>query len=213
MRSSAGATRRGSFARFHDETPMRCSGTRSVRLLMLLLAACTSPRAEPAVDSAAAAQPPGAPASSAAAVLTPAALRRLRWLEGSWRGVDASGAGGADDAFYERYRFADDSTLLIDAFRDSTFTVVTEQSRYELHAGRFEKAGVGARWVVVRLGDDGAVDFAPVRGARNAFTWRPLSADAWTAELRWPADPATPNGAARRRTYRMTRVAGPSAAR
>ena len=136
------------------------------------------------------------------ATLSVADLGTLRWLVGSWRG-----SGDDQSPFYERYAFVDDSTLLVESFRDSTFGEVTERARYELRAGRFANAGPAesAQWVAVRL-DRGAVTFAPVRRARNRFVWRPVSANEWIADLEWPASNAAP---ARTRTYRMVRWTAP----
>ena len=137
------------------------------------------------------------------AVLRPTDLGALRWIVGSWRG---SGDGQAP--FYERYRFTDDSTLLVESFKDSTLAEVTEGTRYELRGGLFANASTAqsAQWVAVRL-DRGAITFAPVRRARNRFTWRPESADVWTADLEWPASNAAP---ARSRSYRMVRWTPPA---
>jgi hypothetical protein len=137
------------------------------------------------------------------AMLRAADLRALQWIVGTWRG---SGDGQA--SFYERYRFLDDSTLLVESFKDSTLADVSESTRYELRGGRLANAAPenAAQWVAVRL-TDGAITFAPVRRARNRFIWRPESADVWIAELAWPASNAAP---ARARTYRMVRWTPPA---
>jgi hypothetical protein len=73
----------------------------------------------PAVGAQAAA--PAAPASPAATPVrvTPREFATLRWIAGDWRG---GGTGGTmQPPFYERYRFADDSTLLVESFADSTW--------------------------------------------------------------------------------------------
>ena len=137
------------------------------------------------------------------ATLRAADLRALRWIAGTWRG---SGDGQAP--FYERYRFLDDSTLLVESFKDSTLADVSESTRYELRGGRLANAvpESAPQWVAVRLAS-GAITFAPVRRARNRFTWRPESRDVWIAELAWPATNAAP---ARTRTYRMVRGTPPA---
>jgi hypothetical protein len=138
------------------------------------------------------------------ATLRPADLRTLQWIVGTWRGT-----GDGQSPFYERYRFVDDSTLLVETFRDSTLAEVSESTRYELRGGRFANAGLATapQWTAVRLAD-GAITFAPVRRARNRFTWRRLSADQWIADLAWPA--ADASGAPRTRTYRMERWTSPA---
>lgn len=146
------------------------------------------------------AQPPAATAPrTTPATITRAEFTRLRWIAGSWRGT-----GVGQPPFYERYRFVDDSTLLVDSFADSTLATVTETSRYELRGGRLGNTG-NVRWGAVTI-DAASVRFAPIAGARNEFTWTRESRDAWVAVLRWPAAAGQP---ARERTYRLTRWAPP----
>jgi len=164
-------------------------------LVALSLAACDPPPRTAPVPAPAA--PPTAAAGPRAARITLGDFRRLRWIEGSWRG---SGVNQAP--FYERYRFADDSTLVVDAFPDSTLATVSESTRFELRGGTLGNAGTTVRWVASRL-DDRAVDFVPVVGARNTFTWRFESPDRWTALLHWPASDTRP---ARDATYQMERI-------
>ena len=168
-------------------------------LAVLALAACDSdPRSEtPAPPPA----PAVAPTTAAASPQSPARItiddfRKLRWIEGSWRG-----SGVNQPPFYERYRFVDDSTLVVDTFPDSTLATVGESTRFELRGGTLGNAGT-VRWVASRL-DDRAVDFTPVAGAQNTFTWRFEAPDRWTALLSWPANDTRP---ARDVTYNMDRI-------
>jgi hypothetical protein len=149
--------------------------------LVAVAAACDPPLPPPS--------PPGQPAR-----VSLAELRQLRWIEGTWRG---SGSGQAP--FYERYRFVDDSTLMVDSFADSTLAAVTESAPFELRGGRLSSGG--GRWVASQL-TRRWVTFIPVR-ARNLFTWRYDSPDSWTALLAWPATDTQP---ARMATYRMERI-------
>lgn len=55
------------------------------------------------------------------AQVSPSQFQQLRWLEGDWQGT-----GGGVDAFYERYRWVDDSTIRKYDFSDSTLAVVTD---------------------------------------------------------------------------------------
>jgi len=160
--------------------------------VLALATACDPPPRTPAAVPA----PPTA-SPQAAVRLTRTDFRRLRWIEGSWRG---SGSGQAP--FYERYRFADDSTLVVDSFADSTLATVSESTRFELRGGSLGNAGQAVRWVAARL-DDRAVDFVPVAGARNTFTWRYETPDRWTALLHWPPSDTRP---ARSATYTMERM-------
>jgi len=147
----------------------------------LALAACDPPPPQSA---------PGQPAR-----VTRAEFQQLRWIVGDWRG---SGPGQAP--FYERYRFVDDSTLVVDSFRDSTFAAVTESARFELRGGRL--SGPEGRWAASQLASR-SVTFIPISRARNVFTWRYDSPDRWTALLSWPATDTQP---ARSATYTMERV-------
>jgi hypothetical protein len=162
---------------------------RSAATPVLALAACALAACPPPL------YPP--PAAPQAGRITVADFRKLRWIEGSWRG---SGVGQAP--FYERYRFVDDSTLVVDAFPDSTLATVSESTRFELRGGTLANASATTRWVASRL-DDRAVDFVPVVGVRNTFTWRFESPDRWTALLHWPASDTRP---ARDATYHMVRI-------
>ena len=122
-------------------------------------------------------------------------VARLRWIEGTWRG------SGVDQApFFERYRFENESTLAVDSFPDEKLDKVEDTSRFELKDGRF-----GNPSYVANLIDDNAVNFEPVANAKNSFRWERVSANAWKATLKWPADGNKP---ARERVYNMERIQG-----
>lgn len=173
-----------------------------VTALVLSLAACAAiycagcSRAAKEIDRAHdAAAPPGPK------TITPDDLKRLRWIEGAWRGT-----GDAEPPFFERYRFDGDSALIVESFEDGTLGKVTETTRFEIRNGQFGNWEGAARWAATQL-DANSVTFEPAAGARNSFRWqRGDSADAWKAVLDWP-----PNGdkPARRRTYNMERWAEP----
>jgi len=191
-RSLESAVARAAHEEGCDPGASQLRGERDARLGAEALGYLTSPRR---IAVAACAERP--------ATLRTSDLRALQWIVGTWRG-----SGDGQSPFYERYRFVDDSTLLMDGFKDSTLVQVTETTRYELRGGRFANAGPAdaAQWVAVRL-TNGAITFAPVRRARNRFTWRPVSADEWVADLEWPASSAAP---ARARTYRLVRWTAPA---
>jgi hypothetical protein len=134
--------------------------------------------------------------SPAATLITPAELAKLRWIEGSWRGT-----GDVDVPFYERYRFENESTLLVDSFPDEKLTKVDDTTRFELKDGQFGNAGEGSRWIATAI-DDNSINFEPVSKARNSFSWKRESPDLWKAVLNWPA---TGNSPAKERVYRMER--------
>jgi hypothetical protein len=122
-------------------------------------------------------------------------LTKLRWIEGSWRGT-----GDIDKPFYERYKFENDTTLIVESFADEKFDKVTEVSRFELKDGRFGSSTGEAGSVATAL-DDNSITFAPLGKARNSFRFQRESADVWKAVLNWREADGTP----KERVYRMER--------
>jgi hypothetical protein len=154
-------------------------GAVAMSLAVLFGVSCRTearPESERALDSAARAERPAA-VQPAAGRYSLQDFRRLRWLEGSWRGKLPDGGH-----FYERYRVLNDSTIVMRGFADSTFASATDSARITLRGGTVADEG-GARWVATRL-DSSAVDFASERDASNNFTWVRESPDRWTATLR-----------------------------
>jgi hypothetical protein len=127
---------------------------------------------------------------------TAAQFASLRWIEGTWRGHLPDGG-----AFYERYRFVDDSTIAMRAFADSTLTSTTDSARIALRDGMIADEGGAARWAATRL-DSTGVAFTPIEGATNAFTWTRNHGDRWSAALTW----TDTHGEAHSVTYPMERV-------
>jgi len=122
-------------------------------------------------------------------------IAKLRWIEGTWRG------SGVDQApFFERYRFENESTLVVDTFPNEKLDKVEDTSRFELKNGRFANPSY-----VASLIDDNAINFEPVANAKNSFRWERVSANAWKATLKWPAEGNKP---ARERVYNMERIQG-----
>lgn len=127
---------------------------------------------------------------------TAADFARLRWIEGTWRGRLPDGR-----AFYERYRFVDDSTIAMQAFADSTLTSTSDSARIALRDGMIADEGGAARWAATRLDSTGAA-FTPIEGATNAFTWIRDRGDRWSTALTW----TDKHGEAHSVTYPMERV-------
>src|SRR5262249_53280252 len=123
-------------------------------------------------------------------------LKKLRWIEGSWRGT-----GDGEQPFFERYHFEGDSLLLVDSFKDASLRKVTDVTRFELRDGQLSNWGEGTRWVVTELNDE-LVRFDPVAKVRNSFVWQRVSKDKWKAILTWPANGDKP---ARERVFQMER--------
>ena len=155
-----------------------------VVLLMCSVSACGQSEANKQADSP---QPK---------TLTAADLTKLRWIEGSWRGT-----GDIDKPFYERYRFENDTTLLVESFDDEKFEKVTDASRFELKDGHFGKTE-GESGSVATAFDDNSITFSPLGKARNSFRFQRESADTWKAILNWK----DANGAPKERIYKMERI-------
>jgi len=134
--------------------------------------------------------------------VTAADLAKLRWLEGSWKGT-----GDGVDPFYERYRFENETTLMIESFANDKMDKATETSRYELIDGHFGQSGDGARYVATAI-DENSISFAPVAKAKNSFKWEKESANAWKATLTWPGKDNAPM----QRVYKMERITAPTPA-
>ena len=163
------------------------------RLLVFASAMFAAGCARDASDTRDSAAPAAVAADTASAVLAANAMSQLRWLDGSWRG-----SGNDQAPFYERYRVADDSTMVVEGYPDSTFAAANDTSQLQLRGGTLSLVGqTGSRWVATAL-SEGEVTFAPAARATNGFTWRRESADAWTAIMR--------SRTAGERTYRLTRV-------
>lgn len=128
--------------------------------------------------------------------ISPDDLKKLRWIEGAWRGT-----GDVEKPFYERYRF-EGTTLVVESFKDETLSKIDDVTRFELRDEQFGNYGEGARWTATRLTDD-SITFEPVAKARNSFRWQHESKDVWKAVLDWPAMEGKP---ARQRVYRMERL-------
>jgi hypothetical protein len=122
-------------------------------------------------------------------------LPKLRWLEGRWRG---SGPGEAP--FYEGYHFANDSTLEITYYADSSFGRATGTGRVYLSVGRIYHTTGAGQWGATKVDETGAY-FIPERNANNTFNWNYESADAWTSIVRSSA-----TGQERVRVYSMRRI-------
>lgn len=129
-------------------------------------------------------------------ILDKSQLAQLRWIEGTWRGTSAN-----MPPFYERYTFANDSTLVMYSLRD-TSGAVNDSTTYVLRDGTFSNTGDGARWIAIAIGDD-SVRFAPLARASNMFTWKRTGDNSWTALLEFPA---SGDREASSRTYQMRRV-------
>lgn len=158
---------------------------------LALFAAITLPAvigcaSKPAETSATSPSPQATPPPVTPAKLTAEDLKKLRWIEGSWRGT-----GVNQPAFFERYHWENDTTLVVEGFDDEQLTKSNGITRFELKDGEFGGGSEGARYVATAL-DDNSITFAPVVKARNTFVWKRESKDSWTAILKTLATPDKP---------------------
>jgi hypothetical protein len=163
--------------------------------LSFFLAGCAGAKspntAQSAVSPSATSLPTPAPSPKE---IVAADLKKLRWIEGSWRGT-----GGGVPTFYERYRFENDSTLVVEGLADESLKQVKEVSRFELKDGHFgyDEGDTGS--VAVAL-DDNGITFAPL-GKSNFFRWQRESENVWKAVLNW----TDKHGVPKERIYVMER--------
>jgi len=158
-------------------------------LMLLTVVGCTSTSPSDLAQKAATPLPSPSPK-----VITAADLAKLRWIEGSWRGT-----GDGQAPFYERYKFENDSTLVVEGLADETLSKVNDVSRFELKDGHFGSGTADSGSVATAL-DDSSIQFAPL-GKGNFFRFQRESNDSWKAILNW----TDKTGAAKERIYHMVR--------
>jgi len=129
------------------------------------------------------------------AKVTEGDVAKLKWLEGTWRGMDG------DNPFFERYRF-EGSTMLVDSFENETLEKVVDTSRFEIKNGVFETSNGDKRTVATSITDN-SIQFAPaVEGDGNLYRFERQPDGNWKAILEWPAANGQP---ARQKVYEMKR--------
>ena len=138
-------------------------------------------------NAAATPNPAGTPSNK----FTPADVAKLKWIEGTWRGMDG------EKPFYERYKF-EENTMVMESLKEDG-SVDGEPSRFELSNGEFGKTENGVRSAASQIGAD-FVQFVPaVRGKGNNFRFE-KKPHGWDAILEWPVTADTPTG---QKTYKM----------
>jgi hypothetical protein len=123
-------------------------------------------------------------------------LKKVRWIEGTWRGT-----GGGVAPFCERYKFESETTLAVESLECDKLDKATDVTYFELKHGEFG-GGSGGSLYIASLIDDKSITFVPVMKARNSFRWERESENSWKAVLWWPASDKSPAG---ERTYQMER--------
>lgn len=164
--------------------------TLTIGATLLTVAGCA--RSSPGNLAQTASTPSPAPSPK---LINAADLAKLRWIEGSWRGT-----GDGQSPFYERYKFENDSTLVVETLADETFSKVSDVSRFELKDGHFGSSTGDSGSVATAL-DDNSITFEPLGKARNSFRFQRESDNSWKATLNW----TDKTGAPKERVYHMER--------
>ncbi|HUS12808.1 MAG TPA: hypothetical protein VMZ30_20225 [Pyrinomonadaceae bacterium] len=171
-------------------------GPALILIMMINLAGCAQTKSDAGGQNAAPQSSPLASPSRSTQPkqVTPADLAKLRWIEGTWRGT-----GGEVPPFYERYKFENDSTLIVETL-DETLSKVSDVSRFELKDGHFGSGTADSGSVATAL-DDTSISFAPL-GKGNFFRFQRESENSWKAILNW----TDKNGTPKERVYLMERL-------
>jgi hypothetical protein len=103
---------------------------------------------------------------------------KLHWLEGTWVATSLG-----ETTLYEKFHFADDSTVDITYYRDAGMAQPSGTGRLYLSVGRVYHSFGPNRWGATHVGADG-VFFVPQVNARNTFAWDFKSDDEWTVTMR-----------------------------
>jgi hypothetical protein len=138
------------------------------------------------------------PVATPAANFTAADVAKLKWIEGTWRGMDG------DKPFYERYKLENTALVVASLKEDGSADGAPE--RFELKNGEFGKGEGDNRSAASEITDNyiqfvAAAIKAP-NGQRNSFRFQRESDINWTAILEWPASAEKP---ARQKIYKMER--------
>ncbi len=132
------------------------------------------------------------PAPTPAKSFTAADIAQLKWIEGTWRGLDG------DTPFYERYRI-EETAMVVEGLKEDG-SPDGEPSRFELKDGEFGKGEGDKRSAASEITGD-YIQFVPtVPGKGNDFRFARQIDGTWHAILEWPATADKP---ARRKIYRM----------
>jgi hypothetical protein len=123
---------------------------------------------------------------------TPADVAKLKWIEGTWRGMDG------DKPFYERYK-VEETALVVESLK-ADGSPNGEPERFELKNGEFGKDEGNRRSAASEITTD-YIQFVPgVPGKSNYFRFERQPNGTWRAVLDWPATADKP---ARQKIYIM----------
>jgi len=130
-------------------------------------------------------QPPGAQ-STPSNKFTTADVAKLKWIEGTWRGMDG------DKPFYERYKI-EETAMVVETLK-ADGSVNGDPDRFELKDGQFGKGEGDRRSGASEITAD-HIQFVPaVPGKSNSFRFERQPNNTWRAVLEWPAKGDKPAG-------------------
>ena len=117
---------------------------------------------------------------------TTADVAKLKWIEGTWRGMDG------DKPFYERYKI-EETAMVVESLK-ADGSVDGEPDRFELKDGQFGNGEGDQRSVASEITAD-HIQFVPaVPGKMNSFRFERQPNGTWRAVLEWPAKGDKPAG-------------------
>ena len=117
---------------------------------------------------------------------TAADVAKLKWIEGTWRGMDG------DKPFYERYRI-EETAMVVEVLK-ADGSPDGEPGRFELKNGEFGKDEGNNRSAASEITDD-HIQFVPaVPDKGNTFRFERQSNGTWRAVLEWTAKANRPAG-------------------
>lgn len=132
------------------------------------------------------------PAATPSNKFTANDIAKLKWIEGTWRGMDG------DKPFYERYKI-EPTAMVVEGLKEDG-SPDGEPSRFELKDGEFGKTQGDKRSAASEISDT-HVQFVPGVGSKgNNFRFEHQSDGTWIALLEWPATADKP---ARQKIYKM----------
>ena len=165
-----------------------------VAILFVILSACakgdeqknTTPSAE-ANKSAAEVKPAATPSKD----FTPADVAKLKWIEGTWRGMDG------DKPFFERYKIEENAMIAEGLKEDGSAS--GDPTRFELKNGEFGEGEGDTRSAATEI-TDSYIQFVPaVPGKGNSFRFERQSDGTWIALLEWNTADKSPQ----KKLYKM----------
>lgn len=123
---------------------------------------------------------------------TAADIATLKWIEGTWRGMDG------DKPFYERYKI-EETSLVVEGLK-ADGSLDGEPGRFELKYGEFGQGEGNKRSAASEITTEYVQFVPPVGGKMNRFRFERQSNGTWRAVLEWPATAEKP---ARQKIYVM----------